>query len=99
MRDLTYELLEFVDDVADELGSRKELAYLETILKNGTGADRQLAVYEKTGDLKAVVDYLIEETMQDVDLNKADELLGARIKSGEASISGPGRAAAPSAVD
>src|SRR4029079_2048749 len=33
MHDLTYELLEFVDDVADELGSRKELAYLETMLK------------------------------------------------------------------
>ena len=35
------ELLEFIDDVVDELGSRKEVEYLRTILKNGTGADRQ----------------------------------------------------------
>ena len=33
------------------------------ILENGTGADRQLAVYEATGgDLKKVVDYICEET-------------------------------------
>ncbi len=61
-KDLIYELLEFVDDVVDELGSREELKYIETMLKQGTGADRQLAVYEKTGDLKAVVDYMVAET-------------------------------------
>lgn len=61
-KDLIYELLEFVDDVVDELGSRKELKYIETMLKQGTGADRQLAVYEKTGDLKDVVDYMVTET-------------------------------------
>ncbi len=61
-KDLIYELLEFVDDVVDELGSRKELKYIETMLKQGTGADRQLAIYEKTGDLKDVVDYMILET-------------------------------------
>ncbi|MBV8063715.1 MAG: hypothetical protein JOY51_08970, partial [Nevskia sp.] len=86
MKQLTYELMEFVDDVVDELGSRKEISYLETILKNGTGADRQLKVFEETGDLRAVVDYLIGETMQDVDINKADELLGARIKTGETAV-------------
>ena len=31
-------------------------------MKNGTGADRQLKVFEETGDLKAVVDYMISET-------------------------------------
>jgi glutamate---cysteine ligase / carboxylate-amine ligase len=56
------ELLLFIDDVLDDLGSRKEVEYVHQILKNGTGADRQLAVYEKTGDLKQVVDYIIEET-------------------------------------
>ena len=61
-RDLIYELLEFVDDVVDDLGSRKELKYIETMLEQGTGADRQLAVYEKTGDLKDVVDYMVIET-------------------------------------
>jgi carboxylate-amine ligase len=59
---LLEELLEFVDDVVDDLGSRAEVEYARTILRNGTGADRQLAVYEKTGDLKSVVDYIISET-------------------------------------
>src|SRR6185295_9680596 len=66
VRDLILELLEFVDDVVDELGSRKELEYIHTILASGTSADRQLATYERTGDLKAVVDQLIDETMEGV---------------------------------
>ena len=62
-RDLCGELLNFVDDVLDELGSRKEVEYINQILDHGTGADRQLAVFEQTGgDLKAVVDYIVEET-------------------------------------
>jgi carboxylate-amine ligase len=36
--------------------------YIHQMLKNGTGADRQLRVFQETGDLKAVVDYMIEET-------------------------------------
>lgn len=62
-RVLMEELLEFIDDVVDELGSRKEVEYLRTILKNGTGADRQLAVYEETKDLTKVVDYIMEQTI------------------------------------
>ena len=62
-RDLCGELLDFVDDVLDELGSRKEVEYINQILDHGTGADRQLAIFEQTGgDLKAVVDYIVEET-------------------------------------
>ena len=62
MRDLTLELLEFVDDVVDELGSRHALSYVHTILEQGTSADRQLAVYRQTGDLRAVVRWLVDET-------------------------------------
>jgi len=62
-RALMEEILEFIDDVVDELGSRKEVEYLRTILKNGTGADRQLAVYEETKDLTKVVDYIMEQTI------------------------------------
>jgi carboxylate-amine ligase len=51
-----------VDDVVDELDSREELNYVHEMLKTGTGADRQLRVFEETGDLKKVVDYIIEET-------------------------------------
>jgi carboxylate-amine ligase len=59
---LLEELIEFVDDVVDELNCREEVNYLREIVKNGTGADRQLAVYEQTRDLKKVVDYIVEET-------------------------------------
>ncbi|MGZ8545434.1 MAG: glutamate-cysteine ligase family protein, partial [Flavisolibacter sp.] len=56
-RFLIYELLDFVDDVVDELGSRHRLNFVHNILQEGTGADRQLAVYEKTKNLVDVVDY------------------------------------------
>jgi carboxylate-amine ligase len=55
-------MLEFVDDVVDDLGSREEIQRINWILENGTGADRQLHVYEKTGDLMKVVDYICDET-------------------------------------
>jgi carboxylate-amine ligase len=61
-RQLIEEILDFVGDVADELGSREEISYIRTILQNGNGADRQLRVYHETGDFKKVVDYMIEET-------------------------------------
>ena len=60
--DLTQELLEFVDPVLDELESRKEVEAIPSILERGSGADRQLRVFQETNDLKAVVDYIIEET-------------------------------------
>jgi carboxylate-amine ligase len=59
---LVVELLEFIDDVVDELGSRKEIDYIHQIMEMGTGADRQLAVFEQTGSMNAVVDYIVEET-------------------------------------
>lgn len=62
-KELMLELLEFVDDVVDELGSRKEIEHIKTMLVNGTGADRQLAVYEDTKDLNKVVDYIIAQTV------------------------------------
>lgn len=62
-RDLMLELLLFVDDVVDELGSRKEIEHVKTMMKNGTGADRQLAIFAKTKDLTKVVDYIMEQTI------------------------------------
>ena len=61
-RALTHEMLDFVDPVLDELGSRQEVESVLTILERGTGADRQLKVFDETHDLRAVVDYIIEET-------------------------------------
>jgi glutamate---cysteine ligase / carboxylate-amine ligase len=62
MRELAAELLEFIDDVVDDLGSRSACEYVNTILREGTSAERQLRVYQETGDLKAVVRHLVEET-------------------------------------
>ena len=62
MKDLAHELLGMIDDVVDELAVRDEVGYVETILAEGTSADRQLAVYQRTGDLKAVVDHVVSET-------------------------------------
>ena len=59
---LLIELLEFVDDVVSELGVRDEILYVHEILRRRTGADRQLAVFEETKSLQAVVAYTIEET-------------------------------------
>jgi carboxylate-amine ligase len=61
-RPLMQEYLELIDDVVDELGSRNEINYIHRMLEMGTGADRQLRVFEQTGDLRKVVDYIIEET-------------------------------------
>ncbi len=61
------ELLEFVDDEIDELGSRKEVEYVKEILKMGTGADRQLKIWNETKDINAVVDLIIKETVMGLD--------------------------------
>ena len=63
MRDLAIELLEFVDDVVDDLGSRQAVEYVHTILAEGTSADRQLRVLNNGGDTRAVVEMLAGETV------------------------------------
>jgi carboxylate-amine ligase len=69
MRDSISELLDFVDDVVDDLGSRCEINYLHGLLNDprGTGADRQIAVYQQTGSVDAVVRYLMQQALQDVE--------------------------------
>ena len=67
MRDLAIELLAFVDDVVDDLGSRREVEYVRRILSDGTSAERQLQVYKATGDLRAVARSLVEETRESVE--------------------------------
>jgi len=66
MRDLAEELLEFVDDVVDVLGSRREVEYLRVIAREGTSADRQIRAFQQTGHLHAVVDNLAAETLEGV---------------------------------
>jgi len=70
MRFLAQEILDIVDDVVDDLGSRNEINHIKTILDRGTSADQQLKVYRRAlaggateqEALFAVVDHLVEET-------------------------------------
>src|SRR6478609_2248450 len=57
-RVLIYELLDFVDDVLDELGSRSAINYVKKMMEQGTGAYRQLEVYNQRQNLSDVVDYV-----------------------------------------
>jgi len=57
-KQLILELLDFVDDVVDELGSRHVINNIEKLMVKGTGADRQLKVYAETNNLVNVVDYI-----------------------------------------
>ncbi len=57
-RVLIYELLDFVDDVVPHLGSQHAISHVHNMLEEGTGADRQLKVYEETQSLEKVVDYI-----------------------------------------
>jgi len=67
VKDLIRELLEFVDDVVDQLDSRKEIEHIHTILDRGTSADEQLRVYhENNQDFVPVVDMLIKNTLENV---------------------------------
>jgi carboxylate-amine ligase len=65
--DLVRELLDFVDEVVDELDSRKEIEHIHTIIERGTSADEQIKVWEENNhDFKPVVDMLIKNTMENV---------------------------------
>jgi len=62
-RMLITELLDFIDDVVDDLGSRSDVNYVRKMLDRGTGADRQLEVFRQTNNLKDVVDFITTQTL------------------------------------
>ncbi|HLX39522.1 MAG TPA: carboxylate-amine ligase [Ktedonobacteraceae bacterium] len=70
MRDSIHELLDFVVDVGDDLGTHDEMSYIRRLLVDprGTGADRQIAIYQETGSIDAVIRYLMQQTMQGITL-------------------------------
>jgi carboxylate-amine ligase len=62
-RAMVLEVLNFVEDVVDDLGTRDEMRFLHAWAGSGdTGADRQLRAFEHSGSLRAVVDMLVDET-------------------------------------
>ena len=71
-RILIEELLMFVDDVLDELNCRAEVEHIHSILETGTSADRQLAVWAETQDIRAVAKMLVEETMAGMEPMECD---------------------------
>src|SRR5436189_357594 len=75
-RDLLEEMLEFIATEVDELGSENEMAHIERIMREGTGADRQLGVWERTHDMKAVVDNIVEETYEGLNLSRQAAIAG-----------------------
>jgi glutamate---cysteine ligase / carboxylate-amine ligase len=68
MRQSLHEMLDFVDDVLDDLDSRSEINYLRTLVESeqGTGADRQIALYQQTGSTDEVIRLLMQQTIQGV---------------------------------
>ena len=60
--DLLEELLAFVDDVVDDLGSRRYVEHARVMIAEGNGAQRQLATFAETGDLRAVAQRIVRET-------------------------------------
>jgi carboxylate-amine ligase len=69
-RSLLNELLEFISTEVGELGSQNEMAHIERIMREGTGADRQLAVWERTNDMRAVVDQIVHETYEQLSISE-----------------------------
>lgn len=61
-RELLQEMLQFLAEEVEELGNQREIEHIERVIREGTGADRQLAVWERTQDMKAVVDQIVAET-------------------------------------
>jgi carboxylate-amine ligase len=68
-RELIHEMLEFVSAEVEELGVQPEIPHIEQIMCEGTGADRQLAVWELTHDFLAVVDHIVRETYEGLDIS------------------------------
>lgn len=66
-RVLIYELLDFIDDVTGPLGIRNTVNNVHKILEEGTGADRQIAVFEETKSMTSVVDYIHSQFLDGIE--------------------------------
>ena len=74
MRASIHELLDMVDDVADDLGTCSDLNYIRNLVDDprGTGADRQIAIYKQTGSIHAVYQYLMQQTLEGIQVDSLD---------------------------
>jgi glutamate---cysteine ligase / carboxylate-amine ligase len=60
--EMARDLIALLSPNADRLGCRRELEGVEDLLRRGTGAHRQLEIYERTADLPALVAEIVEGT-------------------------------------
>ena len=70
-RQLIYELLDFIDDTVDDLGSRDEINYVGKMIERGTGADRQLEVFYKNKNMNELVDFITKSTLEGLQNDKS----------------------------
>ena len=68
--DLMEELLQFISTEVDELGTQREIEHVRKILHHGTGADRQIAAWEREHNMHDVVDHLVSETYEGLPLTR-----------------------------
>ena len=73
-RELLGELLEFISTEVDELGSHEEIAHVEKIMREGTGADRQIAAWERQHNMHDVVDLIVDETYEHLTVSQSRQV-------------------------
>ncbi len=66
VRDLVFHLYEKLKPYAERLGCTRELGRLLGMLERSSGAEKQLALYDATGDLAEVVRRLVREQKEDL---------------------------------
>jgi carboxylate-amine ligase len=58
--------MDFIDDVTGPLGIKNAIGHVHKMLEQGTGADRQLKVFEQTNNLVDVVDYIHSQFLEGI---------------------------------
>ena len=61
--DLIDEMVEFVSEATKIFGTEKHMQVIQKIAREGSSAQRQVEVFDRTGDMKKVVDWIMAETM------------------------------------
>ncbi len=60
-RQMTRRLVKHCAPYAEKLGCDKELTFIDDILEHGNGSIQQRGVFTKTGDIKAVTEFLVKQ--------------------------------------
>lgn len=67
--DLVNKFLSYLQPALEKFGDWDTISTsVQQILEQGNGAQRQLAIYQKTGNYQDVVDYIVAQTKQELDV-------------------------------